>query len=312
LNANDTFLWVALVCQNLQATARRNVVKKLRSFPPGLDALYERMMQQIGESDDAELCQQLLALIALVYRPITLPELVALAEQLEDVADESELQEIIGLCGSFLTLQGETVYFVHQSAQDFLLTKAVAEVFPSGTEAVHHAIFAKSLQAMSKTLRRDMYGLRDLGFSIEDVEQPDPDSLASSRYSCIYWVDHLRQSDPVCSATYKQAMQDEGGVHAFLRESYLYWLEALSLSRSTEKGVLSIADLQSLVKASTRVRQCFLNRHRLTKARVQRGRPCLRRLLMMPIGLSCIIRERLRAVRFRYMHLRYCLVQQGA
>jgi hypothetical protein len=81
-NANDTFLWVALVCQDLQATARRNVLKKLDTFPPGLDALYERMMQQISQSDDAELCRQLLALVALVYRPITLPELVALAEQL--------------------------------------------------------------------------------------------------------------------------------------------------------------------------------------------------------------------------------------
>jgi hypothetical protein len=250
-NANDTFLWVALVCQDLRATARRNVLKKLDSFPPGLDALYQRMMQQISQSDDAELCRQLLALVALVYRPITLRELVALAEQLEDTADESELQEIIGLCGSFLTLQGETIYFVHQSAQDFLLTKAVAEVFPSGTEAVHHAIFARSLQVMFKTLRRDMYGLQEPGFSIEDFEQPDPDPLASSRYSCIYWVDHLRKSDPVCSTTYRQDIQDEGVVHAFLRTGYLHWLEALSLCRSMAKGVLCMNDLQSLVKVST-------------------------------------------------------------
>jgi hypothetical protein len=251
LNANDTFLWVALVCQDLQATARRNVLKKLDLFPPGLDALYQRMMQQISQSDDAELCQQLLALVTLVYRPITLLELVALAEQLEDIGDESELQEIIGLCGSFLTLQGETIYFVHQSAQDFLLTKAVTEVFPSGTEAVHHAIFARSLQVMSKTLRRDVYGLRELGVLIEEVNQPDPDPLASSRYSCIYWVDHLSKSDPVCSATYRQDIQDEGVVHAFLRTGYLHWLEALSLCRSMAKGVLSVANLQSLVKVST-------------------------------------------------------------
>lgn len=255
-NANDTFLWVALVCQDLRATARRNVLKKLNTFPPGLDALYKQMMQQISQSDDAELCRQLLALIALVCRPITLPELVALAEQLNGVTDESELQEIIGLCGSFLTLQGETIYLVHQSAQDFLLTKAVAEVFPCGTEAVHYAIFARSLLAMSKTLRRDVYGLQELGVLIEDVEQPDPDPLASSRYSCIYWVDHLRQSDTVSSAAYKQDVQDEGAVHAFLRESYLHWLEALSLCRSMAKGVLCIDDLQSLVKESTRGEQC--------------------------------------------------------
>ena len=67
-NANDTFLWVALVCQNLEMTAKRNVLKKLNSFPPGLDSLYERMMLQIGKSDDAELCKQVLALIHLMSR----------------------------------------------------------------------------------------------------------------------------------------------------------------------------------------------------------------------------------------------------
>jgi hypothetical protein len=76
-NADGTFLWVALVCQELRATARRNVLKKLDTFPPGLVALYERMMQQISVSDDAILCKQVLASAALVYRPITLQELVA-------------------------------------------------------------------------------------------------------------------------------------------------------------------------------------------------------------------------------------------
>jgi hypothetical protein len=101
-----------LVCQDLKMTAKRNVLKKLSSFPPGLDALYERMMQQIGALDDAELCKQVLATIALMYRPVTLAELVSLTKLLEDFA-KAEVREIVGLCRSFLTLQGETVYFVH-------------------------------------------------------------------------------------------------------------------------------------------------------------------------------------------------------
>jgi hypothetical protein len=74
-NADGTFLWVALVCQELGATARRNVLKKLDTFPPSLKALYKRMMQQISVLDDATLCKQVLALAALVYWPITLQEL---------------------------------------------------------------------------------------------------------------------------------------------------------------------------------------------------------------------------------------------
>jgi hypothetical protein len=172
-NANDTFLWVALVYQDLRTTAKHNVLKKLRSFPPGLDALYERMMQQINKSDDAELCKQVLASVALVYRPITLEELVALVEQLEDIADDRDsIREIIALCGSFLTLQNNVVYFVHQSAREFLLARSAGVVFPSGTEVVDHAIILRSLQVISKTLHRDLYGLKELEDSANKVEQP--------------------------------------------------------------------------------------------------------------------------------------------
>jgi hypothetical protein len=100
LNANNTFLWVALVCQELQRTANRHVLKKLALFPSGLDALYTRMMQQMSESDDAEICRCVLASTAVLYRPVTTRELVALVEQLDDVSDD--VQEIVSLCGSFL------------------------------------------------------------------------------------------------------------------------------------------------------------------------------------------------------------------
>jgi hypothetical protein len=251
-NANDTFLWVALVCQDLEVTSKWNVLKKLNLFPPGLDSLYERMLQRINESDDAELCRRLLASIVLVYRPITLEELAALVEQLEDIANDLELiREIIALCVSFLTLREETIYFVHQSAKDFLLARAAKEVFPSGREYVHYTIFARSLETMSKTLQRDMYGLEVLGYPIEDVEQLDPDPLAASRYSCMYWVDHLRDSNPKSSTGYVDSLQDGGVVDVFLRKKYLYWLEALSLYRSIPKAVVSMAELRSLVQVSS-------------------------------------------------------------
>ncbi|KAL1641602.1 Vegetative incompatibility protein HET-E-1 [Didymella pomorum] len=45
-NANGTFLWVALVCQDLKTVPKWNVLKRLVLFPPGLDALYKRMMRK--------------------------------------------------------------------------------------------------------------------------------------------------------------------------------------------------------------------------------------------------------------------------
>jgi archaellum biogenesis ATPase FlaH len=251
-NANDTFLWVALVCQHLQATARRNVLIKLKLFPPGLDALYERMMQQISKTDDAELCKQVLAAVVLVYRPIALKELVTLVEPLESIADDLELREIIGLCGSFLTLQEQTVYFVHQSAKDFLLAEAARDIFPAGQEAVHQVIFARSLQIMSTALRRDMYGLKALGTPIDDVVVPTLDPLAALRYSCVHWVEHLCASNTTSSATYAECLRGGGVVDRFLRGKCLYWLESLSLCKSMSKGIVLVKELQMLVQVCLR------------------------------------------------------------
>ncbi|PVH90367.1 HET-domain-containing protein [Periconia macrospinosa] len=249
LHANDTFLWVALVCQSLDGIPRWKVLAKLEAFPPGLDALYNRMMQKISSSDDADLCKRILALIAILYRPVTLDELTYLCEPLEDMADDlASVQQIVGLCGSFLTVRSGTVYFVHQSAKDFLCTKATSDIFPSGIKEVHSVIFLRSLQVMSKTLRRDMYSLRALGYPADQVEPPDPDPLAASRYSCIYWIDHLSDWNHSCSAHDMVPLQDQGPVDNFLRRKYLYWLEALSLCKSMPKGVVAMAKLETLMK----------------------------------------------------------------
>jgi hypothetical protein len=255
LNANDTFLWVALVCQELEKTANQHVLRKLAVLPPGLDNLYKRMMQQMSESDDADTCRCVLASTAVLYRPVTIRELVALVEQLEDVSDD--VREIIGLCGSFLTVREDTVYFVHQSAQDFLFKKAYNEAFPDGAEDVHRKIFSRSLAILSRTLRRDMYSLEAPGYPSENVKLPEADPLATSRYPCIYWINHLCDSKPDSLANRMSDLQALGAVDEFLRKKYLYWLEGLSLCRGVESGVVSTTKLWSLVQVRRSVSACL-------------------------------------------------------
>jgi NACHT domain/Heterokaryon incompatibility protein (HET) len=253
-NANNTFLWVALVCQNLEDIPRWKTLAALNAFPPGLDSLYERMVKQICNSDNADICKRILTSIAIVYQPITLKELTSLVEMSEDMSDDLEsLGEIISLCGSFLTIREGTIYFVHQSAKDYLLTKAFDKIFPSGRGEAHYIIFSRSLQVISRTLRRDVYSLRALGYPIERVKQPDPDPLAVSRYSCIYWVDHLCDWNSNSCANHKVDLQDGGMVDVFVRKKFLYWLEALSLCRSMSEGVLSMAKLEALIQVILRL-----------------------------------------------------------
>ncbi|KAK4656838.1 HNWD NOD-like receptor pc14 [Podospora pseudocomata] len=268
-HANGTFLWVALVCQALAdpKVKKRHILAKLQTFPRGLDSLYARMLEQIGHSEDAELCKQILAVAAAVRRPISLDELASLIEMPDDVSDDPEsLEEIVKLCGSFLIIREQTVYFVHQSAKDFLLgtasdkasNKASQEafklVFPTGIEDVSYIIFWRSLNVMSQKLRRDIYCLNAPGFSIDNVRVPDPDPLATVRYSCIYWIDHLRDLVSSTSSKWVHLLQDDGDIHRFLTSKYLYWLEALSLLRALPEGIDAIRQLESLLGHTIRGR----------------------------------------------------------
>ncbi|KAL3584819.1 hypothetical protein FPOAC2_14600 [Fusarium poae] len=245
-NADGTFLWVALVCQELAdpKVRKRHTLDTLKSFPPGLDPLYKRMVEHMSDSKDADRCKEILALASVVYRPITLDELKALAQSLEDL-DQDELEEIIDSCGSFLTLRNGVIYFVHQSAKDFLLKNASKQILPSGIAHQHYALFSRSLGVLSETLRRNIYSLNTPGFSIDQVSPTNPDPLSPIRYSCVYWVDHLHDSDV---AEVNDILRDNGNVHVFIQKKYLYWLECLGLLRSISEGTKAVHKLEALVK----------------------------------------------------------------
>ncbi|UPL01724.1 hypothetical protein LCI18_012658 [Fusarium solani-melongenae] len=245
-NADGTFLWVALVCQELAdpKVRKRHTLDTLKSFPPGLDPLYKRMIEHISDSKDAGYYKEILAITSVVYRPITLDELKALAGSLEDL-DQDELKEIIKACGSFLTRQDGIIYFVHQSAKDFLLKKASDQILPSGAVHQHHAIFSRSLAALSQTLQRDVCKLKAPGFPIEKVLPRNLKPLSPIRYSCVYWVDHLHDSD---STEVNNVLQDNGNVYGFIRKKYLCWLESLSLLHSMSEGVQAVHKLEALVR----------------------------------------------------------------
>ncbi|KAL4742401.1 WD40 repeat-like protein [Aspergillus similis] len=249
-NAEGTFLWVALVCQYLESV-QWDPMSKIKRLPPGLDSLYQRMFEEIRGSEEDELCRELLGFMVAAYRPIGLQELASFSKSLADGSNDSEsLKEAINLCGSFLTTRGGTVFFVHQSAKEFLTEKASIEIFPSGTASVHHTIFSRSLLNMKLTLRRDIYCLCSPSFPIEKVQCPDPDPLDPVQYSCIYWVDHLLRC---YNTTYANCdLQEGGAVEEFLKQRYLHWIEALSLLRSMSQGITAISKLDDLLRKTRR------------------------------------------------------------
>ncbi|EHK44800.1 hypothetical protein TRIATDRAFT_38238, partial [Trichoderma atroviride IMI 206040] len=251
-HANGTFLWVALVCDNLKRVPKRVPKLQLRSvlakFPPGLDHLYERMMEKICDVNAIDLGRQILAVALAVYRPLTILELASLVDFNLGKIEENEqalceiAEQIPGLCGSFLVLQDQTVYFVHQSAKDYLDNKAPDELFLS--KKAHHQILSASLPNMEMTLKKDIYGLEEPGYSVYDIPAMEPDPLAAVRYSCVYWIDHFLDSLPQDELGAESNTPYYKPVEDFLRSTYLYWLEALALLRNIPRGVIIMQKLE--------------------------------------------------------------------
>ncbi|KAF2184954.1 NACHT-domain-containing protein [Zopfia rhizophila CBS 207.26] len=249
--ANGTFLWVSLVIKELKDVMSWEVLQVLDEVPMELKDVYRRMMEQIKrlQRQYPKLCKQVLSTVIATYRPLHLQELHIISGLPTLVQNINQATaKIVKMCGSFLTLRNDNVYIIHRSARDFLVKEANHDIFPYGTGDTHQSIFSRSLQVMSRTLRRDMYGLGALGYPTERVKQPDPDPLAASRYLCIYWIDHLCNWNPNSSGSHRVYLQGGGAVDSFLQKKYLNWLEALSLCKSMSKGVVSMAKLEALVE----------------------------------------------------------------
>jgi hypothetical protein len=145
------------------------------------------MMRHVNELDDAADYKRVLLTVVNTYRPLHLSELATLAE-LSDLAFH---QDIVRHCG-LLTIKEDdnVVYFVHQSAKDYLIqdpnSNVISKIFPSGYAEGHHTIVSRSLKSITQNLRSDIYNLLHPGCSIDKVEHPDLDPLAPIRYACVY------------------------------------------------------------------------------------------------------------------------------
>jgi hypothetical protein len=266
--ANGTFLWVALVVKDLRDRQDAeyedplSILTLLLEMPSGLPALYSRMLDQIGrlEGDTPKLCQNILSIMALAFRPLNLAELGILADFGSHLTNGPALERLVNKCGSFLTIRDRTVYFVHQSAKDHLTTNEIAQsiIFPSGQKDIHYTVFSHSLHAMAKTLKVNIYTLLYPGSLINEIETPDPDPLAAVRYSCTHWITHLCEGiSHNSNIAYRDDLSDTGAVSLFLHKHFLHWLEALSLLHNISNGVIFITRLENLLKVSL----CFRSIH---------------------------------------------------
>ncbi|KAF3907418.1 hypothetical protein ABW21_db0204914 [Orbilia brochopaga] len=238
-----TFLWVHLAYKELEISLSTDAVTMLKDLPQTLTDIYAQMLGQMNDQQEDRMFRRyknILETAAVAYRPMHLQELSIMANI--DIQHLPDLRRLVRL-RSFLTIQDDKVYFVHQSAQDYLVGKHSrlfkideSEKYRSQIQSKHLETFNTCLRVFSAKLRKNILGLSSPNARSEDVTSGQRDILSDIQYACCYWAIHLEAA--TCSVVEITTLE------AFFKTSFLHWLEALSLM--VDQMPQSITQIQAL------------------------------------------------------------------
>ncbi|KAJ5767600.1 vegetative incompatibility protein HET-E-1 [Penicillium manginii] len=141
------------------------------------------------------------------------------------------------------------VRIFHESFRDFLVhpdSEAGAK-FQVDVTATHKMLARKCITLLGDggVLKRDICGLGEAAKARATLDQQviEEKLPKEARYAVLYWVHHLRRSQP-------STVNDEGQVLRFLQNHLLHWLEALILLEEISEGIKLIGELQVLFNVS--------------------------------------------------------------
>ncbi|KAL9078303.1 MAG: hypothetical protein Q9157_002766 [Trypethelium eluteriae] len=233
--ADGTFLWVALVCKELEKVAARKALRAVQQFPTGLTPLYGRMMELVRQENDeeeVELRLRLLRTVTLTFRPLDLNEIGIIGGFEREFCEGREhMEDLVQSCGSFLVISKQVISFVHQSAKDYFSSGQGVTIFPLSPDKMQEELAQQLLKLMSNSLNRDICGLRRPDATPGDVSREVLQQYLPNyvQYACCFWGQHAIH----CSAI----LNDGEPVHVFLERHMLHWLEALSLTERAAEAV---------------------------------------------------------------------------
>lgn len=211
-NANDSFLWVYLVVEEIKdCHTEDDVEKRLEELPSGMESLYKRMEDaicRIWRPLDKALSRHLLLWAIYARRTLLVDELASLLEpehgQLLDIS-----HTIDRLGGHFVVVErGQRVALLHQTAREYLITTSTLPFSLEATTA-HRELFEKCINTfMDKRLRGRIA----------------PETLRLLEYRATSWPHHLQSikqiddSDKVLDTL----------IQFFTQPYVLVWIQALA------------------------------------------------------------------------------------
>ncbi|KAL8296144.1 hypothetical protein RB600_001571 [Gaeumannomyces tritici] len=228
-----TYLWLYLVFEHLKRPDVKQTVlgldrSLLKDLPKTVDEAYEKILSR---STAPQQTRKAILILLGAYRPLKLREVQIAVELAPDAAcpgsldlepDQKFKQRLRAWCGLFVTVHDDKVYFLHQTAREFLLPLAMSLPGPTTlTKWAHTFSIRQAHEALAESctvyldLRTDAnmetdfldYSAKNWGAhfreaSIVDgaaiipfaLRVCDPNSKCHSAWFDIYWQSKMRSS----------------------------------------------------------------------------------------------------------------------
>ncbi|KAF7921874.1 uncharacterized protein EAE97_011165 [Botrytis byssoidea] len=261
--AEDTYLWVSMVCKRLENVHRENTLTAIQDLPPGLHPYYDRALHELSKGQPAIVkgCMRFLRVMMLAYRPLNVVEV----DSVLGLSKYDTARALVDRCASFLKMRGTDIKFFHQSARDYLAGENGTSILDTSELYGHNDIAISCLSYLSQKLKTSLVDLPRPDSTRKSIEGNQP--MASLDYAATFWAQHLEDAKGKISM--QNSSNEQGVVDTFLRSKFLEWLEYLSLldklSRATEalKILEDIIDLEESFSLSLLVEDAihFLSQH---------------------------------------------------
>lgn len=234
-----TYLWVYLVFDYLESKNFKRTLKGIMSIiaalPENVNHAYEQIL---NKSEEHPMVRKALSIILAASRPLTVSEMnIAVNSEATiqsmcglDLENETNFKSRLRyLCGLFIAIHHGKVYFLHQTAREFLLTNSASLTTTSPELRWHHSIttnYAHIILARACVAYLNCFNSNGSILKVANGGAGNPiDYHAFLDYSAKNWATHFREAgiahdDPIVLFVLKICDMDLGSYSAWF---VTYW-----------------------------------------------------------------------------------------
>ena len=200
--ANGTFLWAGFAMKELRNTTPPDVWETLENLPKELDALYDRILLKIKNTQPPQIVTQIATLLqwaVVAVRPMSLAEMsdVIRIKRREGFSNNRIMRDLVADCKGLLVIIDETISLVHQSVKDYLVvqdpdTNVPQNIFRLEENLAHEEVARTCISYLqSGSLANDP----GEDISVRSTIRAREVSFPLLSYSILNWPAHARLSE---------------------------------------------------------------------------------------------------------------------